>query len=111
MTMSNGYVLYILGDRALANSELTKVLVNTMVCDQALLDFLFRVGIYQDIPDSPFTGMEASKACYPAQALRRFFAGVHFAAPHSSKADPKSHACWTTYIRVLCEAYIFFEYI
>ncbi|KAJ7909667.1 hypothetical protein B0H13DRAFT_2272753 [Mycena leptocephala] len=61
---------------------LYEAVLRTATSDRTLLTLLFRMGVYQEIPDCPFDGMDT---LYPAVVFRMYFAIMHRSSPQYHK--------------------------
>jgi hypothetical protein len=106
--------MYVLLVNSESKSENLKVLLDALVSDQALLHPMFRLGIYQDVPGSPFTGMRATESPHPAKAMRLFFAAVYKEAPEETRLQETSGTVinvWGTVLRLAIDGYGFLKYV
>ncbi|KAJ7909673.1 hypothetical protein B0H13DRAFT_2661359 [Mycena leptocephala] len=86
---------------------LYEAVLRTATSDRTLLTLLFRMGVYQEIPDCPFDGMDA---LYPAVAFRVYFAIMHRSSPRYHKiVKTAAKNVFRILVDVLYDACQFFE--
>ncbi|KAJ7606750.1 hypothetical protein DFH06DRAFT_1309795 [Mycena polygramma] len=83
-----------------------KTILHVVTSDLTLLYLLFRMGVYQEIPECPFDGMTAS---YPATALRFYFSALHRTShERNDEVTTAVLGCFGNLVKVVSEASAFF---
>ncbi|KAJ7776584.1 hypothetical protein DFH07DRAFT_798610 [Mycena maculata] len=77
-------------------------ILGAAVSRRTLLLLLFRMGVYQSIPECPFDGLDAE---YPASALRLYFAAMHRDSHYRVQRVVSN--VFQTLLDVLCNAWSF----
>ncbi|KAJ7657446.1 hypothetical protein DFH06DRAFT_1131930 [Mycena polygramma] len=89
-----------------------KVFLATILSEQSLLTFMFRTGIYQDLPGCAFNGMDAAKAPHPARAFHLVLSAAYNEAPvleRTAVVASMVKTMWKTPMRVMCDGYVYFS--
>ncbi|KAJ7616834.1 hypothetical protein DFH06DRAFT_1306991 [Mycena polygramma] len=82
-----------------------KTILDVVTSDDTLLHLLFRMGVYQDIPECPFDGMTAA---YPGTALKLYFSALHrISHERNARVTDAVRGCFSNIVEVVSKACAF----